>query len=86
MQPCPQVQYRCSLARASCLSIAATSVSSRPTREINKWTRSAVWVPNRSSPSCNLGIFVDQPTEPITSSRRRTDCDAGGWSGWSGAA
>lgn len=39
--PCPQdqvpsVQYRCSLATASCLLIAATSVSASPTREISK--------------------------------------------------
>jgi hypothetical protein len=27
---------------------------------------SSVWVPNRSSISCDLGIFVDQPTEPVT--------------------
>jgi hypothetical protein len=25
-----------------------------------------LWVPNRSSASCDLGIFVDQPTKAIT--------------------
>jgi hypothetical protein len=25
-----------------------------------------LWVPNRSSASCDLGILVDQPTEAVT--------------------
>jgi hypothetical protein len=30
-----------------------------------------VWVPNWSSPSCDLGIFVDQPAEPVEASQMR---------------
>jgi hypothetical protein len=32
---------------------------------------SSLWVPNRSSMSCDLGIFVDQPTEPVTTSEAK---------------
>jgi hypothetical protein len=31
----------------------------------------SLWVPNRSSSSCDLGIFVDQPTEPIATSEAK---------------
>ena len=47
---------------------------------------SRVWVPNWSSMFSDLGVFVDQPTEPIAASQRRSGCDAGGGSGLSGAA
>ena len=30
-----------------------------------------LWVPNRSSMSCNLGIFVDQSTEPVAASEAK---------------
>jgi hypothetical protein len=30
-----------------------------------------LWVPNWSSMSCDLGIFVDQPTEPVTTSEAK---------------
>jgi hypothetical protein len=30
-----------------------------------------LWVPNRSPMSCDLGIFVYQPTEPITTSEAK---------------
>jgi hypothetical protein len=30
-----------------------------------------VWVPNWSSPSRDLGIFVDQPAEPVEASQMR---------------
>jgi hypothetical protein len=30
--------------------------------------RENVWVPNWSSRSCDLGVFVDQSTEPIAAS------------------
>jgi len=29
----------------------------------------SVWVPNRSSTSCGLGIFMDQPTESVAASK-----------------
>jgi len=29
-------------------------------------TAAGLWVPNRSSASCDLGILVDQPTEGVT--------------------
>ncbi|MCA1600745.1 MAG: hypothetical protein LC776_03530 [Acidobacteria bacterium] len=28
-------------------------------------TDELVWVPNWSSASCDLGVFVDQPAEPV---------------------
>jgi hypothetical protein len=31
--------------------------------------QSALWVPNRSSMSCDVGIFVDQPTEQVAVSQ-----------------
>jgi hypothetical protein len=33
--------------------------------------RWSLWVPNRSSMSCDLGIFVDQSTEPVTTSEAK---------------
>ena len=40
-----------------------------------------VWVPNWSSASCDLGVFVYQPAEQIATSQvKRWDGDAGGGS------
>ena len=30
-----------------------------------------LWAPNRSSTSCDLGVFVDQPTEPVAASEAK---------------
>ena len=30
-----------------------------------------LWVPNWSSMSCDLGVFVDQPAEPIATSETK---------------
>jgi hypothetical protein len=43
-------------------------------------------VPNWSSTACDLGIFVDQPTEPVAMSEARVGLDEGGGSDLSGAA
>jgi hypothetical protein len=45
-----------------------------------------LWVPNWSSTSCDLGVFVYQSTEPIASSDARLGRRRRGGIGWSGAA
>jgi hypothetical protein len=37
-----------------------------------------LWVPNWSSTSCDLGVFVDQSTEPIATSDARLGRRGGG--------
>ncbi|MCA1835363.1 MAG: hypothetical protein LC721_03085 [Actinobacteria bacterium] len=41
--------------------------------------RAGLWVPNWSSTSCDLGIFVDQSTEPIVTSDVRLGGRRRGW-------
>jgi hypothetical protein len=47
-------------------------------------TSSTLWVPNWSSISCDLGIFVDQPAEPIATSEAKAGLDRRRrqWSKW----
>jgi hypothetical protein len=33
--------------------------------------KNCLWVPNRSSMSCNLGVFVDQSAEPVAASETK---------------
>jgi hypothetical protein len=36
---------------------------------VEQYGQAVVWVPNWSSTSCNLGVFVYQPAEQITTSQ-----------------
>jgi len=38
-----------------------------------------LWVPNWSSTSCDLGVFVDQSTEPIATSDAKLGRQRRGW-------
>ena len=51
-----------------------------------KTRRMTLWVPNRSSMSSNLGVFVDQSADPVPASEAKTGGDATWGSGLSGAA
>jgi hypothetical protein len=50
------------------LLIAVLRATGQPIYPINPL---AVWVPNRSSTSCDLGIFVDQPAKSVATSEVR---------------
>jgi hypothetical protein len=39
----------------------------------------SLWVPNWSSTSCDLGVFVDQSTEPIAASDAKRGRRRRGW-------
>ena len=48
--------------------------------------RVSVWVSSWSSTLCDLGIFVDQPAEPVATSDAKVGLGRGRWSDLSGAA
>ena len=52
------------------LATAAVNATGIPQERVY-WTELTLWVPNRSSASCEVGIFVDQSAEPVVASEAK---------------
>jgi transposase-like protein len=58
----PFLQFDKEIRTIICTTNAIESINARIRRAVN------VWVPNRSSMSCDVGIFVDQSAEQVAAS------------------